>query len=106
MTVFVDSLFQSQAYHGDKKSQAAFVGARTGHKWCHMIADSEDELHAMAKKIGLKLGWAQYDHHGIHYDLTPSKRALALKAGAIELTAFGLVDKMREIRDGTVHTLV
>lgn len=35
---------------------------------CHMTADSLDELHAMAKLIGLKKSWFQ-ERSSPHYDL-------------------------------------
>lgn len=47
-------------------------------KMCHMVADSADELHAMADRIGVARRWFQGDH----YDISLSKRALALAAGA------------------------
>lgn len=51
--------------------------------WSHMWADHICELHVMAHKIGLKVEWFQ-DHKTFpHYDVTPSKRELALKLGAI-----------------------
>lgn len=49
---------------------------------CHMIADTEAELHAMADKIGVARRWYQGDH----YDITKSKRVLAVAAGAREIT--------------------
>lgn len=49
---------------------------------CHMIADTEAELHAMADRIGVLRKWYQGDH----YDITQSKRALAIKAGAVVTT--------------------
>lgn len=49
---------------------------------CHMIADTEAELHAMADRIGVARRWYQGDH----YDVTLSKRALAIADGAIEIT--------------------
>ena len=92
MTVYVDSLFESTAYHGDQAAQAAFVGRRTGNRWCHMITDgNEEELHQMAEKLGLKRKWFQGDH----YDLTPSKRALAVKLGAREVSSRDLVKILR-----------
>lgn len=54
---------------------------------CHMIADSSEELHAMADRIGVARKWVQ--HPGTpreHYDICLAKRALAVKAGAIECT--------------------
>ena len=49
---------------------------------CHMIADSEVELHAMADEIGVARRWYQGDH----YDISLSKRSLAVAAGAREVT--------------------
>lgn len=60
-------------------------GARhCGTKWCHMTADTEDELHQFAAKLGLKREWFQCPPKASHphYDLVPSKRKLALKMGA------------------------
>lgn len=54
---------------------------------CHMIADTDDELHAMAAKIGVQRKWHQAPpKHRSHYDIALSKRALAVAAGAIEIT--------------------
>jgi len=49
---------------------------------CHMIADTEKELHAMAKQIGLWKRWYQGDH----YDVSLTKRAEAVRRGAREIT--------------------
>lgn len=49
---------------------------------CHMVADTEEELHAMADTIGVARRWFQGDH----YDIALSKRALAVKAGAVEIS--------------------
>jgi len=51
-------------------------------EWCHMWADDEDELHRMAIIIGLNHTWFQDRPTFPHYDLSPKKRAAALKAGA------------------------
>ena len=48
----------------------------------HMIADTEEELHAMADKIGVLRKWYQGDH----YDITQSKKALAIIYGARAIT--------------------
>jgi hypothetical protein len=48
---------------------------------CHMTADTEYELHVMARKIGMKPHWFQ-PHSTPHYDLTASRRDLALQYGA------------------------
>ena len=51
-------------------------------KMCHMIADTDDELRAMATKIGVAQRW----HQGDHFDIALSKRALAVANGAVEIT--------------------
>ena len=53
---------------------------------CHMVGDTLDELHAMADRIGIARKWFQADTSWPHYDIALSKRALAVKAGAVELT--------------------
>jgi hypothetical protein len=53
---------------------------------CHMIADSDEELHAMADRIGVARRWHQKPGPGSHYDIALSKRAAAVAAGAVEIT--------------------
>ncbi len=54
---------------------------------CHMLADSDEELHEMAYKIGVARKWHQSPpKHDSHYDIALSKRSLALEHGAIEIT--------------------
>lgn len=51
---------------------------------CHMLADSVDELHAFAARLGLKREWFQLGS-APHYDVSKDKRALAIRLGAIHL---------------------
>lgn len=70
-------------------------------RWCHMIADTEDELHAMAQRIGLRREWAQEPKvsSGVwHYDLVPTKRDRAIKLGAVALDSRAFIEKRREIQ--------
>jgi hypothetical protein len=53
-------------------------------EWCHLWADTTDELHEFAEKIGLKRNWFQDKKRFPHYDLRESKRKIALKNGAIQ----------------------
>lgn len=55
---------------------------------CHMLADTDDELHAMADRIGVSRRWWQSPEKtsGSHYDIALSKRQLAVIGGAIEIT--------------------
>jgi hypothetical protein len=67
---------------------------------CHMIADTPDELHAMADRIGVARRWFQAPPKASfwHYDIAKSKRALAVEAGALEVDRNGLVAAVRRIR--------
>lgn len=68
--------------------------AWTWDKACHMVADSDEELHDFAKRIGLRQNWHQVSDSGLsHYDLTPGRRKEALRAGAIE------IDRERMVKD-------
>jgi len=71
---------------------------------CHMIADSPDELHAMADRIGVARKWFQeYPKASFwHYDVAKSKRALAVTAGAIECDRRTFVEHLRRIRASRV----
>jgi hypothetical protein len=51
---------------------------------CHMFADSLAELHAMAKAIGMDRNWFQPLSFP-HYDVSLSRRACAVKLGAVEV---------------------
>jgi hypothetical protein len=56
-------------------------------KMCHMIADSHEELMAMVRTIGVDPKWIQdAGTHREHFDIALSKRALAVAAGAREIT--------------------
>lgn len=58
---------------------------------CHMIADSTEELLAMADAIGVQRKWIQMAgtaHE--HFDIALSKRTLAISAGAKEVSMMDL----------------
>lgn len=57
-------------------------------RMCHMIADTDDELHAMAKAIGVaRRHWqSPMVTSGSHYDVALSKHELAVQAGAVQIT--------------------
>lgn len=65
---------------------------------CHMIADTPEELRAMAWRIGVAVRWFQAESSTPHFDICKAKRALAIAAGAVELERRAYVDAMRRIR--------
>lgn len=66
---------------------------------CHMWADTIDELLTMVDKIGVQRKWIQghpvlsLDEYRnvswVHFDISRSKRTLAIKNGAIETDRYG-----------------
>ncbi len=75
MTVYVDDMHTTP------------MGQYGRMKMCHMVADTTDELLEMADHIGVARKWLQ--HAGTpreHFDIAMSKRAIAVKAGAVEVT--------------------
>lgn len=72
-------------------------GARTVRGvWCHMTADTHAELVQMAQQIGMKQSWIQKPGTWQeHFDVTLSKRKLAVAAGAIEV---GMLDSVRNMK--------
>ena len=66
----------------------------------HMVADTSEELFAMADRIGVARKWIQKagtSHE--HFDICQSKRRLALDAGAVDVTRYQLAQFLRERRE-------
>lgn len=85
MTVYVDDF-----------GVPAIVGGLHG-RWSHLTADSREELHAFAARIGLKRAWFQDPTvngkpkaapgtraaENWHYDVVSTKRRQAIALGAV-----------------------
>jgi hypothetical protein len=69
-------------------------------KMCHMLADTIEELHAMADAIGLKREWFQGDSSAPHYDVCWTKRGAALLRGALPADRKKVVELVRKHRGG------
>lgn len=73
-------------------------------KMCHMLADTTDELLAMADRLGVARKWIQFPGtYREHFDIAMSKRRLALQHGAQPVTTEFLVD-FRNAKRGVVST--
>jgi hypothetical protein len=92
LTVYVDQLRVAIG----RDTRTRLVGARHGHRWCHMLADTLAELLAFAKRLGLRPEWLDRDH----FDLLPFRRERALTLGAVEVSTRELVRVRRRIREG------
>lgn len=53
-----------------------------GMRMSHLFSHREDELHEFAHRLGLRRSWFHRDH----YDISFSKRELALQLGARPIT--------------------
>lgn len=87
MTVYVDPVTTYPARRGTVTMRRR--------QWSHMIADTPEELRAMAERVGLDPSWIQHDGSGReHFDVTPPMRARALSAGAVEISKRELAQKI------------
>lgn len=92
------------AVYVDDAGIPATVG-RHRSRWSHLFADTKDELHEFAARLGLKRSWFQdpminskavkmgfppkpgsYAAESWHYDVTEPKRQQAIKLGAVPIT--------------------
>jgi len=69
-------------------------------KMCHMIADTPDELHAMAERIGMRRTWYQTRASFPHYDVAKGRREATIEAGAIDCDKYTFVRHMKRIKRG------
>src|SRR5262245_22805749 len=74
MTVYVDDMYQHP------------MGRFRGMRMSHMIADTLEELHQMAKAVGVAKRHFQSITSDPHYDLSMSKRSEAIARGAIAIS--------------------
>lgn len=75
MTVYVDDMYATE------------LGRFRRMKMSHMIADTTEELIAMARTIGVSTRWIQYrGESNEHFDIAKGKRELAIAAGAVPIT--------------------
>ena len=57
-----------------------------GHRWAHLMADTLDELHMMAARLGIPRRAFQNKTSGAHYDVTTETRELAIRHGAVPIS--------------------
>lgn len=89
MSVYVDSM------------KAPFRGM----VMCHMVADTAEELLAMADRIELNRKWLQFPGtFREHFDIGLAKKLRALHAGAIEVTKSQLGEILQRKREASLET--
>lgn len=71
-----------------------------GRRWCHLLADDEDELHRFAARLGVH----RHSYQGPpltsapHYDITGFERDRAIRMGAIPSSREQIVAIYRRVR--------
>lgn len=97
MTVYVDDmLMEAEGPNGTRTVRG---------EWSHMIADTREELHAFASRLGLKREWFKEPTfrgkpclptsraaQNWHYEVTSSVRMRAIAMGAIPVTVRQMAD--------------
>lgn len=69
-----------------------------GRTWCHLVADSSGELHAFARRLGLRTAWFQSRSTYPHYDVTAAMQQRALRMGAVSADRRMIVECCRRMR--------
>lgn len=78
MSVYVDMAIWKKSANGRKS-------------YAHLIADTHEELHAFAVRIGIKPHFFHKSAKWKHYDITEEQRVVAINAGAVAVTSKELV---------------
>lgn len=68
-----------------------------GKLWCHLFSEDLKELHAFARRLGLKRSWFQQPPRASweHYDITANKRLEAVRMGAQEVDFWKAIEVAR-----------
>ena len=71
-----------------------------GRRWCHLLADDTDELHRLARQLGIHRSLYQGPPKtsAPHYDITGLERDRALRIGAIPCNREQIVQVFRRVR--------
>lgn len=97
MAAYIDDAFIER----NVRYRSGFVRSR----WCHLIADTHEELEEAARAAGLSPSWIQEAGTAKeHYDLTEERRERALKKGVIPITMREMVAIIQGKREAEKNT--
>ena len=68
-----------------------------GLRWAHLMADTVDELHAMARRLGIPGRAFQNKASGVHYDIPADLRPLAIALGTQPLSRHTDRERLRAV---------
>lgn len=69
-----------------------------GKLWCHLVADSLDELHEFAAMLNLPRSWFHKGASYPHYDVTTEFRIRAIEQGANEVNSRYVLGIAKELK--------
>ncbi|QSX74638.1 DUF4031 domain-containing protein [Lysobacter arenosi] len=68
-----------------------------GRRWAHLMADTLDELHAMAARLDIPRRAFQDKTSGAHYDVPADLRERAIALGAVAISRHTDREKVRAV---------
>ncbi len=68
-----------------------------GQRWAHLMADTLDELHAFAARLGIPRRAFQDKTSGAHYDIHAGLREQAIVLGAIAISRHHDRERLRAV---------
>lgn len=68
-----------------------------GRRWAHLMADTLDELHAMAARLEIPRRAFQDKTSGAHYDVPADLRERAITLGAVAISRHTDREKVRAV---------
>ncbi|WP_396616004.1 DUF4031 domain-containing protein [Lysobacter soli] len=68
-----------------------------GRRWAHLMADTLDELHAMAERLDIPRRAFQNKTSGAHYDVPSELRERAIELGAMAISRHTDRDRVRAV---------
>lgn len=69
-----------------------------GSEWCHLVADTLDELHSFALQLGLRRQWFQSSASYPHYDIKLAVRTRAIHLGAVPGTRKQIIECAKKLK--------
>lgn len=73
------------------------ITLRRGQRWAHLMADTLDELHSFAARLGIPRRAFQNRRSGAHYDIDVELRMRALALGAVAISRHRDRDQVRAV---------
>ncbi|MBO1530512.1 DUF4031 domain-containing protein [Psychrobacter sp. F1192] len=77
-----------------------------GYKWCHMLADTLQELHEFAELINVDKRLFHRNASYPHYDITTEMRLIAIEYGAMQADRKKIIECAKKLKVELNHQRV